>query len=81
MFKPWWDLGMLAIESQQVMLLRCLRLAGGGALASTEARRMLSEKVAAAAVTGAGVLMGDGSARVVKRYRQKVRANRRRLSK
>lgn len=81
MFRAWWDLGMLAAESQQVMWLRCLRLADGGTAAAAEARRMVSEKVAVATVAGAGVLMGDAPGRVVKRYRKKVRANRRRLSK
>ena len=53
MFKPWWDLGMLAAESQQVIWLRYLRLAAGGSRASAEARRMVSEKVAVATVAGA----------------------------
>ena len=87
MVETWWDfeawrgLGMLAAESQQVMWLRALRLAAGGSKASTEAWRMVAEKVAVAAQAGAGVLMGDAPARVVQRYRTKVRANRRRLAK
>jgi hypothetical protein len=80
MFKTWWSLGMLAAESQQVMWLRALRLAAGGSTASTEARRMVSEKVTAAAQAGVGIMMGDDAGRVVRRYRKKVRANRRRLS-
>lgn len=81
MFKAWWDVGMLAAESQQVMWLRLMRLAAGGAGASAEGRRMVSEKVAIAAPAAAGILMGDSSVKVVKRYRKKVRANRRRLSR
>lgn len=81
MFKPWWDLGLLAAESQQVMWLRYLRLAGGGPRASAEAHRMVSEKFAVAAQAGLGVMLGDTSGRVVARYRKTVRANRRRLSK
>jgi hypothetical protein len=81
MFKAWWDIGMLAAESQQVMWLRFMRLAAGGPTASGEARRMVSEKLAVAAPAAAGVLMGDAATKVVKRYRTKVRANRRRLSK
>lgn len=81
MFKPWWDLGLLAAESQQVMWLRYLRLAAGGSRASAESRRMVSEKITVAAQAGLGVMLGDGSGRVVARYREKVRANRRRLSK
>jgi hypothetical protein len=81
MFKAWWDVGMLAAESQQVMWLRVMRLASGGATASAEARRMASEKVAVAVPVAAGILMGDSAVKVVKRYRKKVRANKRRLSK
>ncbi len=81
MFKAWWDFGMLAAESQQVIWLRYLKLAAGGSKASSEVRRMVSEKVAAATQAGMGVMMGDAPGRVVKRYRTKVRANRRRLSK
>ncbi|MGB9369416.1 MAG: hypothetical protein WCE79_25750 [Xanthobacteraceae bacterium] len=81
MFKAWWDVGMLAVESQQVMWLRCMRLAAGGPTASAEAARMVSEKLAVAAPAAAGVLMGDSAVKVVKRYRKKVRANRRRLSR
>ena len=81
MFRTWWDLGTLAVESQQVMWLRYLRLAAGGSKASAETRRMVSEKVAIAAQAGIGLMLGDAPGRVVKRYRKKVRANRRRLSK
>jgi len=81
MFKAWWSIGMLAAESQQVMWLRFMRLAAGGPTASTEAQRMVSEKLAIAAPVAAGILTGDSPGKVVKRYRKKVRANRRRLSK
>jgi len=81
LFRSWCDLGMLAAESQQVMWLRWVKLAAGGSRASAEARRMVSEKVAVAAQAGLGVMTGDTPARTVKRYRKKVRANRRRLSK
>ena len=81
MFKTWWNVGMLAAEAQQVMWLRCMRLAAGGAMASAEAQRMVSEKVAVAGPVAAGILMGDSAVKAVKRYRREVRANRRRLSK
>jgi len=81
MFKAWWDIGMLAVESQQVMWLRYLRLAAGGPNASAEAQRMVTEKFAVAAPAAAGLLMGDSAVKVVRRYRGKVRANKRRLSK
>ena len=72
---------MLAAESQQVMWLRFMRLAGGSASASTEAQRMVSEKFAIAAPVATGILMGESPKHVVKRYSRKVRANKRRLSK
>ena len=81
MFKPWWDLAMLAAESQQVIWLRCMKLGRGGSAAPHEARRMVSEKFAVAAQAAAGLMLGDSPGRAVKRYRKKVRANRRRLSK
>ena len=81
MFKAWWNVGMLAAEAQQVMWLRFMRFAAGGATASAEAQRMVSEKVAVAAPVAAGILMGDSPGKVVKRYRGKVRANKRRLSR
>jgi hypothetical protein len=81
LFKSWWDLGLLAAESQEVIWLRCLKLAAGGPEASAEAFRMVAEKVTVAAQAGVGVLTGDTSAGTVQRYRTKVRANRRRLSR
>ena len=81
LLESWWDLGTLAAESQQVIWLRWLKLAAGGPQASAEAHRMVAEKVIVAAQAGVGALTGDTSARTVKRYRTKVRANRRRLSK
>jgi hypothetical protein len=80
-FKTWLDLSMLAAESQQVIFLRMLKLARGGRRARSEATRMGSEKVAAAAQAMAGAAMGDTPARTIARYRKKVRANRRRLAK
>ena len=42
MFKAWWDFGMLAAESQQVMWLRYLKLAARGSKATGEASRMVA---------------------------------------
>ena len=81
MLETWWNIGLLAAESQQVMWLRCMRLAAGGPTASAEAQRMVSEKLALAAPVAVGILMGDSPDHVVKRYRRAVRANRRRLSR
>jgi hypothetical protein len=81
MFVTWWNVGMLAAESQQVMWLRCTRLATAGPAASAEAVRVVSEKLARAGSAAAGILMGHAPDKTVKRYRRAVRANRRRLSR
>lgn len=72
---------MLAAESQQVIWLRTMRLAAGGAKAKSEARRMVSEKVLAAGLESGRLISGASADSVVKRYRTKVKANVRRLSK
>ena len=80
--------GLLALEAQQVIALRMMKLALGGPKAKREAERMVSEKVAAAnraaRISVAAALAGEadaGADRVVRMLRQKVRANRRRLLK
>jgi len=77
---------MLAMEAQQVIALRLMKLAAGGKAAKPEARRMVAEKVAAAQ-TAAGLMTAaalrgapDGGAdAVVRMLRRRVRANRKRL--
>jgi hypothetical protein len=81
MFRHWRDLTLLTVESQHVIWLRILKLAAGGASASAEAHRMVTEKVTAAAQIGTGLALGGSPAKVIGRYRRKVRANRRRLTK
>jgi hypothetical protein len=82
MFSNWmklgWDWTMLAIESQQVLALRVAKLSLGGATASKEASRMVSEKVIA---VGQVAAHGGSAHSVVKKYRKKVRSNRRRLAR
>ena len=46
---------MLALEAQSVIALRLMRIAGGGALARSEATRMVTEKVQALGEAGATV--------------------------
>ena len=53
----------------------------GGAVASREANRMVAEKVTAFGEAAAKVATGGTTRSVVKGYRKKVRANRRRLTK
>ena len=71
---------MLAVESQQVIWLRSIKLAAGGPQAQREARLMMSEKIAAAIREGGRLMMGASADSVVKRYRKRVKANVRRLS-
>jgi hypothetical protein len=76
-------------EMQSVMALRLLRLMGGGASAQSEARRMVSDKMAALAeaqtsATTVAAKGGNGpkvAKTVLNVYGKRVRANKRRLSK
>ena len=85
MFGTWMkvarDASMLAWESQQVIALRLWKLTMGGTAASHEAKRMVTEKVIAFGEAAAKVATGGTAGSVVKGYRKKVRANRRRLTK
>jgi hypothetical protein len=93
MLNPWLALGMkafqLTVEAQTVIALRMLRLAAGGARMEAEAARMVSEKVLAAgeaqAAATAAAMRGSKShvvaGKVLRAYRKRVKANRRRLSR
>lgn len=89
---PWlqlgWDAWALGLEASSVIGMRTLKIAAGGAAAEAESRRMVSEKVEAAAalqslaMTGAlGLTPPRVAAATLAHYRRKVRANRRRLAK
>jgi len=65
----WLNAATFAAEAQWVIGLRMMRLAAGGAAATSEAQRMIVEKAVAAARAAA------------KPYRRAVRANRRRLTR
>ncbi len=76
----------LAMEAQQVIALRLMKLAMGGLAATQEAHLMVSEKVdattRAAGMVAAAMARGtfDGGAdAVVRMLRQEVQANRKRL--
>jgi hypothetical protein len=81
MFTAWANLAMLALESQQVVALRLMKLAGGGPAAASEASLMTVEKLEALAHESGRIFLGATHASVVKRYRKRVRSNRRRLSR
>jgi hypothetical protein len=85
MFGNWiklgWDWTMLALECQQVIALRMAKFWLGGTAASREANRMVSEKVIALVQVAAQGASGDSPHSVAKKYRKKVRSNRRRLAR
>ncbi len=80
---------LLGWDAQRVIALRLVRLAAGGARGRAEARRMIAEKLAAAAEAQAAVAanaIAGGSGhragrKVLRIYGKRVRANRRRLSR
>ena len=76
----------LAMEAQQVIALRLMKLAMGGPAAKREAHRMVAEKLdaitKAAGMMAAATMRGDrdgGTDAVVQMLRSRVRANRKRL--
>ena len=78
-----WALGF---EAWTVMGLRMMRLAGGGALAQSESRRMVEEKLEALGELQMKMLTGGissdpvtGSRQMMRHFSGKVKANRRRL--
>jgi hypothetical protein len=78
----------LGWEAQNVIALRLMRMAAQPAHNQTEARRMVTEKVAALgeaqAAAATAVIKGGKNHRVAKKvlgvYKKRVRANRRRLT-
>lgn len=87
MMNVWFEAARFGADSQRVMALRLMRIASGGPLAATEARRMVAEKVAAfgesqgALMTAlaTGRSMDAAAALAYAPYRRAVRANNRRL--
>ena len=75
------EMAGLAFEAGQVIPLRLMRIAAGGAAGKRESRRMVREKVDAAAHAGIAFAFGDSPQKIVRQVRRKVRANRRRLAK
>jgi len=75
------DTSLLAFECQLVIGLRLMKLTLGGPAASREANRMVAEKLTAFEEAAVKVATGGTTRSVIKGYRRKVRANRRRLTK
>ena len=91
-FGAWFGLGldmwMLGAEASSVIALRTIKMAAGGAEASDEANRMVSEKIAAGLALTQSAMLGQLgtsmpgiASKAVADYRRKVRANRRRLTR
>jgi hypothetical protein len=92
MLNPWVVLSMRAFqlswEAQNVIALRMMRLASGDVRGQAELNRMVVEKIAAAveAQVAAGAAMMTGrkdhviAGKALAVYKNRVRANRRRLS-
>ena len=85
MFAAWMKFALSAArlgqETQEVMALRMMKLARGGTQGQREAQRMLTEKGFALAKAASTLAIGGSMAKVVRRYRSHVRANKRRLSR
>lgn len=81
MLKLFWEMSMLAFESQQAIWLRGMKIAAGGAAAKREAELMVKEKVSAAQTAVLKAATGTGPVGIARGYRRKVRANVRRLSR
>lgn len=93
MFNPWLELTFktmqLGFDAQNVIALRMMRFAAGGARGQNEARRMVTEKIAAggqAQLTAvSGIITGQKdtvvAGKVLRGLRKQVRANKRRLSR
>jgi hypothetical protein len=70
----------LAIEANEVIGLRMMKIISGGPDAMTEMQLMLTEKINASAEAGTNLLFGQGPTAIVARYREHVANNQRRLS-
>ena len=72
---------MLAMESNRVIALRCMKLMQGGRKAQREAELMVREKIVAAIQAGGHLMAGASGDDIVRRYRRRVAANAKRLGK
>ena len=69
----------LAMEANQVIALRVMKLMRGGKRARREANLMVSEKIDAALKAGASLMRGASSEEIIHQYRRRVAANAKRL--
>ena len=77
---PWFSLMLLAVEANEVITLRLLKIGLGGTDAWEEARLMVSEKIGASLEAANGLMAGMHPLAVIERYREHVAANATRLA-
>jgi hypothetical protein len=75
------SLMLLAVEANDVIALRMMKLMRGGRSARREAELTVSEKIRAALEATAGLMAGASGDEIVRRYRRHVAANAKRLGK
>jgi hypothetical protein len=75
------SLMMLAAEANNVVALRMMKLMRGGNGARSEGERMVREKIDAALEAATSLVAGASGERIVRRYRKRVAANAKRLSR
>jgi hypothetical protein len=75
------SLMLLAVEANRVIALRMVKLMRGGGSARREAKLMVSEKMRAAFEATASLMAGTSGDEIIHRYRRRVAANAKRLSK
>jgi hypothetical protein len=75
------SLMMLAVEANGVVALRMMKLMRGGRRARREAKLMVSEKIDAAFEATARLMAGASGDEIVRRYRQHVAVNAKRLGR
>ncbi len=87
-FRAGMDFWSLGLESSAVIGLRIAKISAGGDAGSKEAMLMVAEKMQSTADLAADLMTGrlgatplSGTTGVVRHYRRKVAANRRRLTR
>lgn len=79
MFRTVMSFNRLALESQQVIMLRMMALGSNSPSARKEATRMVAEKFEAGSEAALQLMMGASPEAVLKGYNKKVSANLKRL--
>lgn len=79
MLNPWYCATLLAFETQDVVRLRIVKIARGGAEAVSEAHMMVAEKFGAAAEAFGAMMFGSAPISIIQRLREQVAANALRL--